>query len=236
MSSAAGGADIEVLGVTSPTSAFVLEVAPGLKTPEDLKGKRFGVSTIGSSSDIALHVALRRIGLDPDKDVNITTVGSTANRLAALLSGQLQGAVELPQDTGKLEAAGFTRLLDMGALKIPGVGQSIVAQRAFATGHKDLTQKYVDSIIESAALARKDKAAAVKAIQHWVKDDEESIGHAYDLYEAQTYTPTPLPRPELWDDAKSVLGAKNEAIKSYDVSKLVDPSFVQSAIDRGLNK
>ena len=67
-------------------------------------------------------------------------------------------------------------------------------------------------------------------------DDDAAIERAYDLYQQQTYTPTPFPRPELWEDAKWVLGAKNAKVKDYDVSQLVDPSFVQSAVDRGLNK
>jgi hypothetical protein len=35
-------------------------------------------------------------------------------------------------------------------------------------------------------------------------------------------------------DALSILGEKNERIKSVDVGKLIDPSFVRSAVDRGL--
>jgi NitT/TauT family transport system substrate-binding protein len=235
LSSAAGGADIVVLAITAPTTSFVLEVMNDLKTPADLKGKRFGISTIGSTSDIALHVGLRKLGLDPDKDVNITAVGSTANRLAALLSGQIQGAMELPLDAAKLEKSGFHSMLDLGELKQPGTGQGVVAQRAYVNAHRDVTQKYVDSVIQAGALAKKDRALAIKAIQKYVKDDEQNIGPAYDLYMRQTYTPTPLPRPELWNDAISVLGPKNDKLKSYDVNKLVDPSFVQSAIDRGLN-
>ena len=236
MSSAAAGADIEVLAITAPVTSFRLEVANNLKTADDLKGKRFGISTIGSTSDIALHVALKKLGLDPDKDVNITPVGSTANRLAALLSGQIQGAAELPQDAAEVEQKGFHPLVDLEKLKEPGAGQGVVAQRAYVNAHKDVTQRYIDSVIEAGALAKKDKALAVKAIQKYVKGDAEAVGAAYDDYMANTYTPTPLPRPELWADAISVLAPKNEKLKNYDINKLVDPSFVQSAIDRGLNK
>lgn len=236
MSSAAAGADIVVLAITAPVSSFKLEVANDLKSAADLKGKRFGISTIGSTSDIAVHVALRKIGLDPDKDVNITPVGSTANRLAALLSGQIQGAAELPQDAAELEQKGFHSMIDLGAIKEPSAGQGVVAQRAYVNAHKDVTQRYIDSIVEAGALAKKDKPLAVKAIQKHVKGDAEAVGAAYDDYMAKTYTPTPLPRPELWADAISVLGPKNEKLKNYDINKLVDPSFVQSAIDRGLNK
>ncbi len=237
LSSAVGGADIVVLAITAPVTSFVLEVANDIKTPQDLKGKRLGISTIGSSSDIALHVALRKLGLDPDKDVNITAVGSTANRLAALLSGSLQGAMELPLDTPKLEANGFHPMLDLGELKQPAVGQGVVAQRAYVNAHRDVAQKYVDSVIQAGVLASKDRPAAIAAIKkHVQNDNEDDIGRAYDLYMKQTYTPAPFPKPELWADAVSVLGAKNAALKDYDLTKLVDLSLVQSAVDRGLTR
>ena len=182
-------------------------------------------------------MALRKLGLDADKDLNIIAVGSTANRLAALLGGSIQGAMELPLDVPKLEANGFHKMLDLGELRQPSVGQGIVAQRAYVNAHKDVTQLYVDSIIQAGATAKKDRAAAVAAIKKYVQnDDDAAIERAYDLYQQQTYTPTPFPRPELWEDAKWVLGAKNAKVKDYDVSQLVDPSFVQSAVDRGLNK
>ncbi len=237
LSSAASGADIVVLAITSPVSSFVFEVKDDIKTVEDLKGKRLGVSNIGGSSDIALHVALRQLGLDPDKDVNITAAGSTANRLAALQNGALQGAAELPADAVRLEANGFHRMVDMVAQKIPATGQGIIAQRAYVNAHKDITQKYVDSIVQAGAAAIKDRDRTVEVVKKFTHDDDTAaIGKAFDAYKANTYTPTPLPRPELWADAIWVLGAKNDKIKTFDVNKLVDPSFVQSAIDRGLNK
>jgi len=41
---------------------------------------------------------------------------------------------------------------------------------------------------------------------------------------------------EQFADAINILGDKNEKVKSLDVSRIVDPSFVQSSVDRGLNK
>lgn len=237
LSSAAGGADILVLAITSPVQSFVLDVANDIKSPADLKGKRLGISSIGGSADIALHVALKRLGLDPDKDVNITATGSTANRRAALLSGAIQGAMELPQDAIAVEANGFHRMLDLAAEHVPATGQGIIAQRAYVNAHRDVTQRYVDSIVEAAALARKERQKAIDIIVRNIKaDDVDAVAKAYDLYQQNTYTPTPFPRPELWTDAIEVLGAKNEKLRTFDVKTMVDPSFVQSAVDRGLNK
>ncbi|HLG72788.1 MAG TPA: ABC transporter substrate-binding protein [Chloroflexota bacterium] len=237
LSSAVGGADIEVLAITSPTASFVLEVANDIKTPADLKGKRLGISNFGGSSDIALHVALKELGLDPDKDVNITPAGSTANRFAALQAGQLQGAMELPQDAVRLEQNGFHKLYDEAATHRPATGQGIVAQRAYVNAHRDVAQKYVDSIIQAGVYAKNHRDETISTIMQYTKtDDRAAVANAYDFYMQNTYTPTPFPKPELWADVQWVLGQKNEKIKDFDLNKLVDQSFVQSAVDRGLNK
>src|SRR5206468_3251632 len=72
---------------------FVLEVAAKITSIADLKGKKIGVSSVGSSSDIATRAALKKLGLDPDKDVTIVPVGSAAQRTAAMLSGAIDAGV-----------------------------------------------------------------------------------------------------------------------------------------------
>jgi len=53
---------------------FILQVPASIKTTDDLKGKKVGVSQFGSASDIATRVALRQLGLQPDQDVTIIQV------------------------------------------------------------------------------------------------------------------------------------------------------------------
>jgi len=40
----------------------------------------------------------------------------------------------------------------------------------------------------------------------------------------------------MFADAQSILGAKSDKVKNYDVTKMLDTTFVQSAVDRGLDK
>jgi len=93
LSANAEGGDLVVVAQLAGVYPFVLEVAADIKTMNDLKGKKIGVSTVGSSSDIATRAALKRMGLDADKDVTIIAVGSAAQRTAALLAGSIQAGV-----------------------------------------------------------------------------------------------------------------------------------------------
>ena len=62
--------------------------AKNIKSLADTKGKRFGVSRIGSSTDFLTRYALKKSGIDP-KDVKIVQGGGSVPRLAAMDAGQL---------------------------------------------------------------------------------------------------------------------------------------------------
>jgi NitT/TauT family transport system substrate-binding protein len=52
----AGGADLVIITTDTPVYPYIFEVAPGINSPNDLKGKPIGISRFGSSSDIATRV------------------------------------------------------------------------------------------------------------------------------------------------------------------------------------
>ena len=58
-----------------------------ITSPDQLKGKIGGVNRIGSTSDMGLRFALRRLDIDPDKDTKIITAGGNPERFAALTKG-----------------------------------------------------------------------------------------------------------------------------------------------------
>ena len=62
---------------------------PKYRSISEIKGGRFGVSKFGAMTDFLTRYALRKAGLDPEKDVNILQIGTDAQQLSALLSGQL---------------------------------------------------------------------------------------------------------------------------------------------------
>lgn len=68
---------------------------PEISNAAALRGKIVGVNSFGATSDLAARASLRAIGLDPEKDVKIITLGSDTLRHAALLAGTVQ-ATHMP--------------------------------------------------------------------------------------------------------------------------------------------
>ncbi len=229
------GSDLVLIGNLVPMYPYVFMVGPDIKTIQDLKGKKVGVSNPGSTSDIATRVGLQKEGLVPDKDVTIVAVGSSQNRTAALKNGSIQGGLDQPPSSFALEAAGFRVLFDMAKQKLPVVNNGIVVQRGFINSNRPVVQRYVDSIVQSIAALRKDKAGAVAVYKKYLKDSDEALAKTYD-YAMEIFPSLPYARAEQMADSVRVLGANNEKVKSYDLSKMLDESFVKSAAERGLDK
>jgi len=237
MSANAEGAELVVVAQLAGVYPFVLEVSASIKTTEDLKGKKVGVSSVGSSSDIATRAALKKMGLDPEKDVTIVPVGSAAQRTAAMLSGAIDAGVSQPPDSLAVEAKGFHVLYDLASQKLPSANTSVVVTRSFLTANKAVVQRYVDSLVQGIKKMKADRPFGIDVLKKYFKStDDKAMGGTYDFY-AQLVTATqPFPKPEMFADAQTILGAKSDKVKSYDVTKMLDTSFVQSAVDRGLDR
>ncbi len=237
LAAAVGGADLVVVGVLAPVYPYQFMVPASIKAADDLKGKKVGVSSLASSSDTATRVVLRKLGLEPDKDVTVVAVGSTPNRIAAMVSGAIQGSVNQPPDSLIMESKGFHVLFDLAKLKLPSAQTTIVVKRSYAIEHRDVVQKFVDAIVQSIARDRQDKAFAVGTLKKWLKsDDDKTMNTTYDVYVNNILPSVPYPEADQFADALAVLAQRNEKAKGFDVSKILDASFVQSAESRRLTK
>ncbi len=233
LSAAAEGGDLVVISITGPVYPFVFMAPASVTSIDQIKGKKIGVSNVGSSSDIATRVMLKKVGLDPDKDVSIVAVGSLQNRMAALLNGAIDGGVAQPPDQLLLEDKGFHVIYDLAAQHLPSVGDSIVVQRAWLNANHDVVQRYIDSIVQAIAASKKNKEQSIPVLQKYLKnDDVRALSVTYDFFVGTVTPQYPVVRADLFSDAVEQLSTTNDKIKTFDLNKILDNQYVQSAIDR----
>ncbi len=226
------GADLVTVAVTGPVYPYYLMAQSTISSPEDLRGKKIGISQPGSSSDIATRVVLRRFGLDPDTDVTLVPVGSLANRTAALLSGAIDAGLDNPPGSLAQEAQGLRPLIDLASLQIPAANNAVTMQRSYLDGNKDLVQRYVDSLVEALAKVRKDRAYSIQVLKQYYKsEDDEAMKATYDFL-LHGMVDTIAAKPDQFSDSIDQLSAKNPAVRSYDFTKMLNNTFVQDAINR----
>src|SRR5678816_537282 len=98
------------------TSRFNHDVVarPGITKPQDLRGKRFGVQSIGGGMWMRAMLALEHLGLEPERDgIQVLVVGDQTILLQALDTGTIDVATLDKVFTTILKQKGFSVLLDM---------------------------------------------------------------------------------------------------------------------------
>jgi len=72
---------------------------PNITRMEDLKGKVFGTTRFGTQSDLASRIALRRFGIDPERDITMVQTGGPAETVGAMVAGKVHAAaITAPRD------------------------------------------------------------------------------------------------------------------------------------------
>ena len=232
MSAYAGGGDVEVVALFVPVSPWVLMAPASYTGPNDLKGKTVGVASKGGSSEIALGQQIERLGLKLS-DVTVLATGSVANLTAAMLANQVYAGPGHPPDTAALFKAGYKVIMDLASQKVPAVENTTVVTKKYATEHKDVMQKYVDSLIQAIVAMKKDKAGTLPVMQKLLNvTDQDALSQTYDYYVTQIFPVYPELAVDVWTYGRDELAKTNPAVKGLDVTKVIDNSFVQNAKDR----
>ncbi|HLQ31944.1 MAG TPA: ABC transporter substrate-binding protein [Chloroflexota bacterium] len=237
LNATANGADLVMVGNLAPVAALKLIVADSVKSKDDLVGKKMGITRLGSTTHSNSRALFSRIGLNPDKDVSYVQLDNAANEAAALISGQISGALLAPPENTKLDGQGFHVLYDLSELKFPATGQVIVIPRAWLNSRRDAAQQFVDSLVESMTLIRRDRSTALASLKTGMKLDDPALANGvYDYFVTSVLAPLPYAQPEQFANDVSVIAEASGKLQDFDVSRIIDNSLVKSAEERGLAK
>lgn len=134
-----------------------------IKSVADLKGKTVGISIINGGTQGPLNLALRKAGLDPERDIKLVEVTFPLAE-DALRQGRVD-AVNMNQPfAARAEAKGGIRKLFQIADVLPNMVHILEACRKdFVAKNPDLARRYVRDVTlaMSKALANRDQSMAV---------------------------------------------------------------------------
>jgi ABC-type nitrate/sulfonate/bicarbonate transport system substrate-binding protein len=236
VSSRLAGADtVMILGMVRTFVDHII-AAQNIATPEQLKGKIGGVNRIGSTSDLGLRFALRRLGIDPEKDAKIITAGGNPERFAALSKGVINFTIIPEPFVRQALQLGFRDLFDIGSLKIPFWWNSVLSREAIVKAKRPLLLKFSRAMIEAIHFNKTHKEEA-KAI--WAKylriSDPEGLERAWHAYTA-AYPDNLLPTPDGVKTPLDDLAPRDPRAAAANARLFVDPSLVQEIEATGFVK
>ncbi|MGE5305769.1 MAG: ABC transporter substrate-binding protein [Alphaproteobacteria bacterium] len=236
VSSRLAGADIvEILGVV-PTFVDHIITLDSITRPEQLKGKTGGVNRLGSTSDLGLRLALRRLGVDPEKDVKIITSGGNAERFAALSKGITQFTIMPEPFVREAEKLGFRDLLPIGSLKIPFWWNAVLTKETILKAKRPMMLKFARAMVEAVHFIKTEKEPT-KAIfaRNLRMSDPEGLERAYRAY-TSVFPDNLMPTPEGVKTMLDDLAIKDPKAAAADPKAFVDASLVRELEASGFIK
>ncbi len=208
-----------------------------IKSVQELKGKKIAVDSLAGSSMFAARMALKKLGLDPDKDVTYIIAGTPDARLALLKAGVVDATVLVLPETFAAKKLGFNMLLDMSDADVPYQASGIGVLKSFIQSNRETVISAIKAIVQAIHFLKTNKSETVKIYAKYLKlNDEKLLEEAYNSskkrllskpYPDQAGIRTILENSQL-PEAKGALAARffdGSIVKEIDDSGLIDKLY-----------
>jgi NitT/TauT family transport system substrate-binding protein len=229
------GADLVNVAHGIAAQGSKLMVKPEIRKLEDLKGKKIGISSLGSAGDLLFGYVLRKYGIDTNREVFWLAVGNTAERLQALYSGAVDAAdLTFPADL-QAERKGFRVLLD-AKKEIVYPTASVVTRRKTIREDRDTVMRFVRSYVEGIAFLKQNKEFSQKVLAKYLRtNDPEYLEGAYAIFK-QDFIAAPYPITKGLEAVYDIVAFRRPEIRSHSPEEFVDTSFVTELDKSGFIK
>jgi NitT/TauT family transport system substrate-binding protein len=189
------GADLVLIGGISNKLPFQMVVKNSITTVEQLKGKKIAISKFGSSTDQAAEIAIGSLGMKRT-DVALLQLGGSGERVAAALSGNIDGSIEQYPQTGQLLKQGFRVMVDLTDIAGEYPNTAYVVKRDYAKKNPEVLKNFFKGISEGIKEYKNNKDEAIKITAKFLKmDNPDELKETYDFYATKIYPD--IPRPSL---------------------------------------
>ena len=231
------GADLKIIGNSGNKMVFSLFVRPEIKSVEQLKGKKIGVTRFGSAPDISVRYALRKYNINPDKDLTLIQLGFMATVAGGLQGGSIEGGVVSPPTQFAVEKAGFKELINITDMDFAFPNPALVAVGSIIRSKPDVINRFMRAYVRGMHRARTDPAFTYKSMAKYTKiEDAAVLKKAYEFYMSKVLEKAPYinmvgVQNVLDDLVKTVPAAKNAKPEQF-----VDMHFLDTLEKGGLLK
>lgn len=221
-----GSTDVVFVGGVKNVMTQSLVAGGALKRPEDLKGKRIAVSRIGGNTHYFTIQALRRHGLEPNRDFSFMQSGGDPEALAALMTGNVEAAALTPPSDAKALANGFKYVLYGPDLKIPYAATAFVTRRSVIAKRPQMVGNFMRAMAEAAKIMHSDREFVYKVLGKYLRVTEKSILDAAYNAEIKALEPRLAIKNEALQATLEEIAATDPRAKKVTAQELIDSRYL----------
>ena len=235
IAAALSGADLKVIGNNVNKMIFSIYAKPEIKSIEELRGKRIGVSRFGSSTDVSARYALRKFNLDPQKDVILLQLGSMSSIFGALRSGAVDGALVSPPTQFLSEKLGFKELVSITDMNFAYPNPAMAVPGDLIRKRPDLLDRFMRAYVRGVHRAITDREFAIKSLAKYTTvTDPVLLSKTYDFYVGKVVEKAPYINMAGIQNALDDLARTIPAAKTAKPEQFVDMRFLDKLEKSGL--
>ena len=233
---AAQGTYLKILASVSSKLTHTVIANPSIKTAENLKGKKFGIQSIGGSTWMHTMLALEHMGIDPKRDnVSLLVVGDSVVIGQALEAGRVDAAVLDGALMRRLKNKGFSVIVDLQPFNIPMLNQAIVVSSDYLQKHADTVEKILMTLVESLAfsLAPANKPIVIKTMMRRFQINDPTVGEeGYQDY-LTSVERKPIPSLDALRNIRRLMAVQNPKVANVKVEDLVESRLIRKLDESG---
>lgn len=235
LSAVAAGHDIKMLATFSSRNSYDVVVRPNIKRPEDLRGKKLAINSVGGGTWIGAMLWLETFGLDVQRDqILLQSIGDQGTQSQALESGTVDCVFVDSVYSKLLKQKGMNIIAESHEMKQPLVSQSTIMPNNFLRQHPDIAEGYVKGEVEGIAFATapKNKPAVIKMLMRRLRVDANTAEEGYtDMLRGVDRKP--FASLEGMRNLQRLLKPRNPKIADVKVDDVVDNRIMRKLEDTG---
>lgn len=236
LSAASGGMKISCVASGSDKIPRELVAKKEIKSIEELRGKVFGVQSIGGGMWLRAMMMLEKLGVDTERhQLRMRVVGDDATNLQALIAGTIDGAILSYGFSSQAKRAGLRSLADGAELKTPFQGSTLCLQRDAIENSRDFIMRLVKGMIEALVfvLSPRYKDDTMQILKKNLRlGTAEDVEASYKVLRLMT-TLDVSPNWEAWTTMQRIVSRLNPKVGQVELSQVLNGSFVRGLEETG---
>jgi NitT/TauT family transport system substrate-binding protein len=235
LGASAAGIDLKILAVLTNRVTYDLVARPGVKSAEELRGKLFGVTSIGGTLWMGAVLGLERLGIDTNRDdIRFLVIGDQVILSQALEDGRIDATVVDIVFSKRLREKGFPILAEFSKTNLPITSTSVVARGAYIQKNPRLMENFMKAILEGMAfvLGSASKPATLKLLQRRLRVNEKEAEEGFaDI--AIGMDKKPYPSMDGLRNIQRLMKLRNPKLANTKVEDLVDDQILRRLDESG---
>jgi len=220
------GADLAVIANTINVPVFSLMTRADLRRPEDLRGKKIGVTNLGDSPDLVLSMIVDKFGLQRGRDFGVIAIrGGMPDMILAVSKGFVDGGmISAPSNLRGIKL-GLRELINSADLGVPYLNSPMSTRRAYINSNRDTVLRVLRGYYHGVQETHANRDGAMKILAKYTRvQDPEILAESYRIY-GQKFLQKSI-QVDL-EGVRQLLRALGKETVGVNPSQFVDASLIQ---------